>query len=79
MTALWHRETELVGAYTYGTETLPNGETKRTFAIAMDLVAEADLGRLVSATYPLERYEDALSHAATAGGRGSIKVCFDLR
>lgn len=79
MTALWHRETELVGAYTYGTETLANGETRRTFDIAMELVAAADLGRLVSATYPLERYEDALAHAATAGGRGSIKVCFDLR
>ncbi|MEM9651468.1 MAG: zinc-binding dehydrogenase [Actinomycetota bacterium] len=79
MTALWHRETELVGAYTYGTETLPNGETRRTFDIAMELVAAADLGRLVSATYPLERYEDALAHAATAGPRGSVKVCFDLR
>ena len=25
LTALWHRETELVGAYAYGTETLPDG------------------------------------------------------
>jgi threonine dehydrogenase-like Zn-dependent dehydrogenase len=79
LTALWHRETELVGAYTYGTETMADGTTSRTFDLAIDLAAAADLGRLVSACYPLERYEDALAHAATAGGRGSIKICFDLR
>ncbi|MGI9595993.1 MAG: zinc-dependent alcohol dehydrogenase [Acidimicrobiales bacterium] len=79
LTALWHRETELVGAYTYGTEELPDGTTRRSFDMAIELAAAADLGRLVSATYPLERYEDALAHAAAAGSRGSIKVCFDLR
>ncbi len=79
LTALWHRETELVGAYTYGTEQLPDGTTRRSFDMAMELVAAADLGRMVSASYRLEQYEDALSHAATAGPRGAIKVCFDLR
>lgn len=79
LTALWHRETELVGAYTYGTETLADGSSRRTFDMAMELVAQADLARLVSATYPLEDYEQALSHAASAGSRGAIKVCFDLR
>ena len=28
LTGLWHRETELKGAYTYGTETLPDGRTR---------------------------------------------------
>ncbi len=79
LTALWHRETELVGAYTYGTEHLPDGSTRTSYDMAMELVAEADLGRMVSATYPLERFEDAISHAATAGPRGAVKVCFDLR
>lgn len=79
LTALWHRETELVGAYTYGTERLPDGTQRRTFDLARELVIAADLGRLVSATYPLERYQDAISHAANAGRRGAIKVCFDLR
>lgn len=79
LTALWHRETELVGAYTYGTEELADGTSRRSFDMAIELVSTADLGRLVSATYPLERYEEALSHAASAGSRGSIKVCFDLR
>ncbi len=79
LTPLWHRETELVGAYTYGTEHLPDGGSATSFAMAFDLVREADLGRLVSATYPLDRYRDALRHAAEAGPRGAIKIAFDLR
>lgn len=79
LTPLWHRETELVGSYTYGTEHLPDGTVTTSFLLAFDLVAEADLGRLVSATYPLHRYRDALRHAAEAGPRGAIKVAFDLR
>ena len=79
LTPLWHREIELVGAYTYGTETLPDGSTARTFDLAAGLVRAAELGRLVSATYPLHRYRDALEHAAAAGRRGAVKVAFDLR
>ena len=79
LTALWHRETELVGAYTYGTEHLADGTSRRTFELATDLAARADLGRLVTATYPLDRFTDAIAHAAKAGPRGAIKVCFDLR
>lgn len=79
LTALWHRETELVGAYTYGTETRGDGTRVRTFDLATELVADAGLERLVSATYPLSRYEDAIAHAAHAGRRGAVKVCFDLR
>ncbi|MDP6975284.1 MAG: zinc-binding dehydrogenase [Acidimicrobiales bacterium] len=79
LTPLWHREVELVGAYTYGTETLPDGTTARTFDLATRLVQEAGLGRLVSATYPLSRYREALEHAAAAGPRGAVKVAFDLR
>jgi threonine dehydrogenase-like Zn-dependent dehydrogenase len=79
LTALWHRETELIGAYTYGTEVLPDGTTRRTFELATELVERADLGALVSATYRLDDYVAAISHAASAGRRGAIKVCFDLR
>ena len=75
LTPLWHREVELVGAYAYGTE--PDGE--RSFATAFRLVAEAGLERLVSATYPLDRYREAIDHAAHAGRRGAVKVAFDLR
>jgi threonine dehydrogenase-like Zn-dependent dehydrogenase len=79
LTGLWQREITLSGAYAYGTETLPNGDRRRTFDLAFELVAGADLGRLVSATYPLSRYEEAIAHAANAGARGAVRVAFDLR
>ena len=77
LTALWHRETEMVGAYTYGTDTWTDGTTISSFERAMELTSSADLGRLVSAKYPLNRYKDAISHAAQAGARGSVKVVFE--
>jgi len=77
---LWHRELTLVGAYAYGTESPPGApEPHRTFALAISLVASAQLGSLVSAAYPLERYEEAIAHAGAAGRRGAVKVVFDLR
>jgi threonine dehydrogenase-like Zn-dependent dehydrogenase len=79
LTTLWHRETELAGAYAYGTEQLADGSRRRTFDLAFELVAAADLGRLVSATYPLAEYPAAIEHAANAGRRGGVKVAFDLR
>ena len=35
--------------------------------------------RLVSAVYPLDRYREAIDHAANAGRRGAVKIAFDLR
>ncbi len=70
LTSLWHRETVLRGCYAYH---------QADFATAVDLVGELGLDRLVSATYPLARYEDAVAHAAEAGRRGAVKVAFDLR
>ena len=74
---LWQREIELVGAYAYGTEELPDGRAVRTFDLAFELSAAAELGRLVSARYPLERYREAIEHAATAGSRGAVKIVFE--
>jgi threonine dehydrogenase-like Zn-dependent dehydrogenase len=84
LTGLWQKEISLRGAYAYGTELVDRTTTdgarwRRTFDLAIELVQSADLGRLVSATYPLSRYEDAVTHAATAGGRGAVKIAFDLR
>jgi threonine dehydrogenase-like Zn-dependent dehydrogenase len=70
LTPLWHRETSLRGCYAYNLD---------DFATATALVADAGLGRLVSATYPLARYRDAIDHAANAGARGAVKIAFDLR
>ena len=79
LTGLWHRETELVGCYTYGTETLPDGRQATGFELAFELAAKTPLNRLLSAAYPLDRYRDALDHAAEAGRRGATKIAFDLR
>ncbi len=80
LTGLWHKELQLVGTYAYGTEEpAADGTPRRTFDLAMELVENHDLGRLVTATYPLNRYTEAISHAANAGRRGAIKIAFDLR
>lgn len=82
---LWQREISLTGAYAYGVEevapaTAGNGSGRRTtFDMAFELVEVAGLGRLVSARYPLDCYEEAIEHAATAGRRGAVKVVFDLQ
>jgi len=76
LTGLWHREVQLVGAYTYGIEQVTGRGEVRTFDLAFELVAQHDLGRLVTASYPLGRYEDAIAHAAEAGRRGAVKIAF---
>ena len=70
LTTLWQRETAIRGCYAY---------TRPDFDAALTLVTAARLGRLVSATYPLTRFEAAIEHAAQAGPRGAVKVAFDLR
>ena len=79
LTGLWHRETELKGAYTYGTETLPDGSRARTFDLAVDTANALQAERLLSATYRLADHVDAIAHASAAGRRGAIKIAFDLR
>jgi threonine dehydrogenase-like Zn-dependent dehydrogenase len=78
MTALWHREVELRGCYTYGTEVI--GEQRTTsFNLAIDLAQRMQAERLLSATYRIDQHVDAIAHAAAAGRRGAVKVAFDLR
>jgi threonine dehydrogenase-like Zn-dependent dehydrogenase len=70
LTSLWHREVAIRGCYAY---------THDDFVAAIDVVRRFDLSRLVSATYPLHEYKDAITHAASAGRRGAVKVAFDMR
>jgi len=79
LTGLWHRETELKGAYTYGTETLADGSTASTFDLAIDTANHYQAEQLLSAAYPLDDHVDAIAHAAAAGRRGAVKIAFDLR
>jgi len=83
---LWHREVRLAGAYAYGTErpgAAHNGhgdgaEGTPTFALAFEVAQALQTGRLVTATYPLTRFEDAVAHAGAAGRRGAVKIAFDV-
>jgi len=70
LTSLWHRETSIRGCYAY---------TRPDFDTAIDVVRRLDLGRLVSAVYPLGDFTDAIAHAASAGRRGAVKIAFDMR
>jgi threonine dehydrogenase-like Zn-dependent dehydrogenase len=79
---LWHREVRLAGAYAYGVETTGPDELADavpTFALAFEVAAAQQTGQLVSATYPLTRFEDAVAHAGAAGRRGAVKIAFDIR
>ena len=78
---LWHREVRLAGAYACGTERggAGPGAGVSTFALALELAQALGTGRLVSATYPLTRFEEAVAHAGAAGRRGAVKIAFDLR
>ncbi|NNN22509.1 MAG: zinc-binding dehydrogenase [Acidimicrobiales bacterium] len=89
LTFLWQRQIQMHGAYTYGTEQVSTGDevpgaangdashsTSETFKLAIDMSHKVGLGRLHSATYSLEHYEDALLHAGQAGSRGAIKIAF---
>ena len=71
------------GAGTAGTSTRKKAAAKpaqvSTFSLAFEVVAAASTGRLVSATYPLERFEEAVAHAGSAGRRGAVKIAFDIR
>ena len=79
LTGLWHRETELKGAYTYGTETMPDGARERTFDLAIETATAIEAEHLLSATYRIADHVDALAHAGAAGRRGATKIAFDLR
>ncbi len=77
---LWHREVRLAGAYAYGNEGGPGSEQAvSTFSLALEVAGTQRTGRLVSATYPLARFEDAVAHAGAAGRRGAVKIAFDVR
>lgn len=79
LTPLWHREVELKGSYTYGTEITIDGRPVRTFTLAAELADRIRAESLLSATYRLDQHVDALTHAAAAGRRGAVKIAFDLR
>jgi len=63
----WFRELEVMGAYSGA----------GAFNDSLAMLAGSDIGRLVSATYALSHWREALDHALSAGRLGSVKIAFD--
>lgn len=72
----WFRELTVIGAYATGTE--PRADGASSFELAVELAATAPLDDLTVATYPLQRWRQAVDHALDAGRLGTGKVAFDL-
>ncbi|MGH3935457.1 MAG: zinc-dependent alcohol dehydrogenase [Pseudonocardiaceae bacterium] len=73
LTPLWYRELHLVGAYA---SAVGDDSRRGDFPEAITLAGSAPLDGYVDTKYPLERWRDALDHAAAAGRLGTIKVVF---
>ncbi len=68
LTPLWFRELELAGSYT---------APQATFELAIEAAGQLPmLGQMVGATYPLDRWREAIDHAMSAGSLGTFKVAF---
>lgn len=78
LTALWHKEVALVGAYAYGAEEY-RGEKTTSFALAMRLAGEIQLEKLVGPSFRLWEYADAIKAARSSGRSGNVKVALDFR
>jgi threonine dehydrogenase-like Zn-dependent dehydrogenase len=77
LTPVWFRELEVVGAYTAGGVDAVGGVERPTFEVAVEAAADLPiLERLVGATYPLDRWREAIDHAMSAGRLGTFKVAF---
>lgn len=74
----WFRELDVVGSYASARgENLPGGR-RDAFEAAIELAGAAPLDDVLSATYPLYRWREALDHAQSAGRLGAVKVAFDV-
>jgi threonine dehydrogenase-like Zn-dependent dehydrogenase len=78
LTALWHKELSLSGAYAYGIEDHA-GERISSFDLAMRLAPEIELQAMVGPHFRLEEYREAIAAARSAGREGHVKVVFDFR
>ncbi len=77
LTRLWYRHIRMTGIYVYGSVTY-GGRTMDVFDAALELIRADDLGPLglVTHTFELEEYRDAISVALSKRERESIKVAF---
>lgn len=78
-TSMWHKELQIFGAYTYGTETY-QGEHIQTFTLALKLMQKQNgiLRHLITGRYKLPEYRQALYAAMNPGDTKSIKTIFTI-
>ncbi|GAA0459474.1 zinc-dependent alcohol dehydrogenase [Alkalibacillus silvisoli] len=77
-TTVWLNELKVKGCFAYSLEHY-QGESRRTFEIAIDLMQQGkvDLSPLVTHQFPLEEYRYALETATKKGNRSAVKVVFE--
>src|SRR5918995_1833128 len=76
LTALWHGEVKLTGAYAYGVEEY-EGERVKTFELALRIAPEIKLASLVGPRFRLRGYREAVAAARSSGRNGDVKGVFD--
>jgi threonine dehydrogenase-like Zn-dependent dehydrogenase len=79
-TTVWRNELTLLGSYVYGPEHF-RGERKHTFDVVLELLARRegpDPSVLVTHTFPLARYQEAIEANLARGRSQSVKTVFDL-
>ena len=80
LTRLWHRQLRMTGVMVYG-PVEHRGEIRDIFDATLDLIRGDDLGQfgLLTHTYALEEYRDAIRVALGKDDHGAIKVGFRVR
>jgi L-iditol 2-dehydrogenase len=79
-TTVWRNELTLLGSYVYGPESF-RGERRHTFDVVLDLLARKegpDCSVLVTHTFPLARYQEAIEANLARARFQSVKTVFDL-
>ena len=79
-TPLYFKEVAVVGSNAFGIEEL-DGRRQHGIAHYLELVAtgRVDIRRMLTHTFPLERWRDAFTTLARQGDTGAVKVAFDFR
>ena len=78
--SIWYKQLNVKGAYTYGLET-HKGESIHTFDLGLRLLQEHGdhLLPIVSSSFSLRNYRQAIQTSLNTGGTASVKTVFDLR
>jgi threonine dehydrogenase-like Zn-dependent dehydrogenase len=77
-TPIWFKEINITGSMYYNTETTPNGNKQTAYDIAFGLIKnkKLDVGNLLTHTYPIDNYKQAIHTAIEKNKNKSFKVAF---